>query len=105
MLLQFILERQHFRVLAAESTEEAREHLESETISCVVSDVFMPNKSGTEFIAELRNSTEYANLPVILLTAGAKDLEWAALESGADVFCEKKDAKKLLGRQIRLLIN
>jgi DNA-binding response OmpR family regulator len=63
--------------------------------------------NGFDFVKALRRMDVEWNaqeVPVIVLTACGEDLEFSALEKGADMFCEKFRADSLLVKQIRFLL-
>ena len=66
-------------VATAASGRLALEQLDDFSPDLVVVDLMMPGMSGAEFIARLRATSEYANLPVLLVTA--RDLDGAELET------------------------
>ena len=63
--------------------------------------------TGFDFVKALRRMDAEWNtqeVPVIVLTACGEDIEFSALEKGADMFCEKFRAESLLVKQIRFLL-
>lgn len=53
-------------------------------ISCVVCDVNMPNMNGIQMVQEVKSDTQFASLPIIMLTTeGAKELIQQAKAAGA----------------------
>ena len=67
----------------------------------------MPEMNGFEFLQAIRGlegNWSTSDIPVIMLTACGDDLEFSALERGADMFCEKYRANSLLVKQIRFLL-
>jgi len=50
------MQQEHFRVCCAESTEAARNILAADPVDLVVCDEHMPGTSGSEFLAEIRQS-------------------------------------------------
>lgn len=65
LALQLVLQRE-FRVLAAESGEQALEILRSEPVDVVTLDLKMPGLAGQNTLSILRDSDPY--LPVIVIT-------------------------------------
>jgi two-component system alkaline phosphatase synthesis response regulator PhoP len=66
---EFKLKKQGWEVLTASDGEEAWETIQARRPDLMVTDYQMPRLSGLELIARLRATEEYADLPVILLTA------------------------------------
>ncbi|WP_445488826.1 response regulator [Niallia sp. 03133] len=80
---QFLHEVQGFTLSGlARNVEEALQILETENVDLILLDVFMPGKSGLEFLSYIRKAKE--NVDVIVITA-ASDIEniQAALRLGA----------------------
>ena len=106
-MLQKIIEKAGYHVMTSTSPAEALGMIAEKPFSVIVSDYKMPEMNGFEFLQALRGleaNWSTADIPVILLTACGDDLEFAALERGADMFCEKFRADSLLVKQIRFLL-
>jgi CheY-like chemotaxis protein len=105
--LKRIIERAGFKVIASQSATEALDVLGDKPVDIIVSDYKMPEMDGFEFLQALRSidvDGSGADIPVIMLTACGDDLEFVALERGADMFCEKFRAESLLVKQINFLL-
>jgi CheY-like chemotaxis protein len=105
--LKKIVERAGFKVIASESAAQALDVLSEKDVDIIVSDYKMPEMDGFEFLQALRSmDKDFAagDIPVIMLTACGDDLEFVALERGADMFCEKFRAESLLVKQINFLL-
>ena len=72
-LLQVGLGRLDFEVLVATNGREAYELIISHHPSLVLLDLVMPELSGLEVLAKLREETEFAKIPVIMITARTQD--------------------------------
>jgi CheY-like chemotaxis protein len=102
-----IIEKAGYRVIKSESATEALGVLEDKAVDLIVSDYKMPEMNGFEFLQAVRGldaNKGSCDVPVIMLTACGDDLEFVALERGADMFCEKFRADSLLVKQIRFLL-
>ncbi|MBI5489068.1 MAG: response regulator [Deltaproteobacteria bacterium] len=71
--LQAILEDAGFRVLTAGDGEEALKLIKSKKPDFISLDLVMPRKSGHRLLYELRRSKELSRIPVLIVTAHAKD--------------------------------
>jgi signal transduction histidine kinase len=79
-----------YRVLHAESGEEALASLDRERINLILLDVRMPGLDGFETLDRLRRTARGADLPVIFLTAlDDIGIHERALRSGADDYLTK----------------
>lgn len=79
-LLTETLSDEGYEITEAEDGGEAMKQLQEETFSIAILDYMMPEKTGVEVCAWLRNSdSPNRNIPVLLLTAKAleKDKELA----------------------------
>ena len=101
-LLQRFLRENGFLVSVAKNAAEARERLKSYVFNLLIVDIMMPNESGLEFLAKLREDND---VPVILLTAMGETADRiAGLETGADDYLSKPfEPKELLLRIASIL--
>ena len=96
------LARQDFAVDAAASAAEARSLLATMTYDLMVSDIMMPGEDGLSLTRFLRAT---GNVPVILLTARAEDVEKiVGLEMGADDYVAKPFNPRELVARIRTVL-
>ena len=71
----------------------------------IISDVMMPEMDGIEMIKHVRNTTELATIPIILLTAKSSNVDTIeGLQTGADDYMSKPfDFDELMARVDRLI--
>ena len=67
--LRTFLEGLGYEVVEAHDGETGLEVLEREKPDLVLLDVIMPHKNGWETLSDIRSKPEYADLPVVMLTA------------------------------------
>jgi CheY-like chemotaxis protein len=95
-----------FRVITAGDGIEALERMPSEKFDLIITDLNMPDMDGYEFIRTLRESPEYQDVPIIVLSSMTdlknKDL---AMESGALAFLEKPLSTEAIQREVFRFIN
>lgn len=106
-MLQKIIEKAGYQVMTSDSAAEALDMLAEKEFNVIISDYKMPEMNGFEFLQAIRGlegNWSTSDIPVIMLTACGDDLEFSALERGADMFCEKYRANSLLVKQIRFLL-
>ena len=95
-----------YKVMEAPDGERAWEMIQQQTPDLVVSDVIMPNLSGYELCARIKESPDYCHLMVILLTAKTSPQEQVeGLENGADAYICKPFHADYLVMTIRNLLN
>lgn len=68
-----ILERAGFNVVTASDGHEALEAVQRQPPDLISLDLVMPKKSGIKFLYELRKNREWSKIPVMIVTAHAKD--------------------------------
>ena len=97
-LLYRFLKEYDFVLAMAEDAYQAEQMMQVSHFDCLIVDVMMPGKTGTEFVKELRASSD--DVPVIMLTAlGEIDDRIKGLEVGADDYLPKPfEPKELLLR-------
>lgn len=91
--------------LKAFNGKEGLDVLKSQTVNLIVVDQMMPIMNGLEFVRNLKNSAQTANVPVIMLTAKDDfDTELQSIKAGVDVFISKPFEFNKLMLQIARLI-
>ena len=100
-LLKDLCETSGFKVLTAEDGVEAMEHISKARPDLVLLDLMMPRRDGFSVLKAVRETTELAELPVIVLTAmGDMDGKIRGMELGADDYITKPF--KLIELQTRI---
>ncbi len=73
LYLQTVLEDAGFQVMTASDGLDALEKMKTNPPDAISLDLVMPKKSGFKFLNEIRKHKEWHKIPVILVTAHAKD--------------------------------
>ena len=96
-----------YNVLLARNGKEGLEKARNEKPDIIVSDIMMPEMSGTEMCLKIKNDFDICHIPVILLTAlGSAEQSIEGLQRGADDYISKPfNAKVLLARCNNLVRN
>lgn len=98
-LLDAVLTPHGYDVRTAASGEETLAVLHSTDIDLVLLDIVMPGMDGYEVCRRIRERTETAYLPVVMVTASGDEQKIKALQAGADDFLTKPiDQSELLAR-------
>ncbi len=71
--LTTVLEDAGFRVVSAGDGEEALEVVKRQPPDFISLDLIMPRKSGHRFLHELRKNQQWSRIPVLIVTAHARD--------------------------------
>ena len=90
-LLKVLLEAESFEVVTAADGEEALTVLNRTTVDAIISDILMPRMDGYRLCHEVRKSSAYNSMPIILYSATytSSSDEKVALDFGADKFLKK----------------
>lgn len=89
-VLGAILDLEDFEVETCPDGDEALRRLAERRYDVLILDVMMPGTDGLEVCRRVRANPPTAELPVILLTAKARDTDReAGLEAGADAYLTK----------------
>ncbi len=79
-----------YKVIPAVDGMDALEKLPTENIDLLVTDLNMPNIDGLKLIKTIRESAEYKDLPIIILSSLSKDEDInAGLSAGANSYLIK----------------
>ncbi len=104
-LVAYNLEKEGFRVLKAYDGEKALELARTSKPHLILLDLMLPGIQGLEVCKILRNKTETASLPIIMLTAKGDEVDKIlGLEIGADDYVTKPFSIKELMARIRALL-
>jgi DNA-binding response OmpR family regulator len=99
-LVRLRLERSGYSVVSARNGAEALELARERRPDLAILDVAMPELTGLEVTQRLRE--EHLDVPVILLTARARDVDVAAgADAGADVYVTKPFSPQELETRVR----
>jgi two-component system, chemotaxis family, chemotaxis protein CheY len=102
-----ILEEANYNVFEASNGKEGIEVFEKlENIDLIITDIYMPIKSGVELVVELKE--KHKDLKTIVLTDGGKNNfsnEFAVVEAlGATYFMKKEFIKDKLGELVKKIL-
>jgi two-component system chemotaxis response regulator CheY len=67
-MISFTLEKDGYKVIAAEDGLDAMNKLESNTVNMMITDLNMPCMDGIELIKSVRTMSQYKFIPIIMLT-------------------------------------
>ena len=104
-LIRYNLEKEGFRVTAANDGEEGLALLAEDRPDLLVLDWMLPHVSGIEICRQIRRSGELRDLPVIMLTARGEEADRVrGLEVGADDYVIKPFSPSELVARIRAVL-
>ena len=104
-LVRFNLDQAGYRVETASSGREALQVLRRSPPDLVVLDLMLPDISGTELCRKIRLDAELADLPVIMLTAKAAEVDRVVgFELGADDYVTKPFSPRELALRVAAVL-
>ena len=105
-LVRFMLERQQYRVDHAADGRQAFDYIAaSAPPDLVLMDIMLPYHDGIEIIQRLRATAGWESVPVLMLTAKAREADIVkALELGADDYVTKPFQPEELFARIKRFI-
>ncbi|MGH9647851.1 MAG: response regulator [Bryobacteraceae bacterium] len=88
------------------SAEAALAELASDTFSAVITDVHLPELTGLELVARIRENPRFRSLPIVVVSADADPSTPArALGSGANAYFAKPFSPSALCKKLEELIH
>lgn len=104
-LLSYNLEKEGFSTVKAYDGEAAFGMVRSEKPSLMILDIMMPKMNGFDVCKAIRRNPETANLPIIMLTAKANEVDKIiGLEIGADDYVTKPFSIQELIARVRTIL-
>ena len=104
-LVRVNLDQAGLRVETAESGREALELLHRAPPDLLILDLMLPDVSGTEICRRVRSDPDLSQLPIIMLTAKAEEVDRVVgLELGADDYVTKPFSPRELLLRVRAVL-
>lgn len=96
-----------YKVICAHNGKEGLNLVYKEKPDLVISDIMMPEMTGTEMCLQIKNNIDFCHIPIILLTAlNSPEYNLEGLNRGADDYITKPfHAQLLLARANNLIRN
>jgi len=105
-ILEFRLKKNGFNVVVALDGEEGMEKVKKNKLDLVILDLMLPKLPGEEVCRRMRKDRETADIPVIMLTAKALDVDRIVGKViGADYYITKPFDPEDLLKKINKLID
>jgi len=101
-LMQGFLEHEGYQPVGLNDPRRVEETIHTVRPSVILLDVVMPERNGFQVCRELKGSTEFQGIPVIMVTSkdSSSDKYWGE-QQGADAYVTKPFTKDELLRAIR----
>src|SRR5215813_8879736 len=104
-LVRYNLERAGYKVTAVAEGDQGLERLFAARPDALVLDLMLPGKNGLEILREVRNEPTTRDLPVIVLTARAAEMDkLLGFEHGADDYLTKPFSPRELVARVKALV-
>ena len=104
-LVRFGLLQEGFSVETAATAQEGLDRLRGDLPDLVVLDLMLPDLSGTEVCRRIRSRSATADLPVVMLTARAEELDRVVgFEVGADDYVTKPFSSRELALRVKAVL-
>lgn len=104
-MLTFVIEQAGYKAVAAESYNEAQQYLLEETPALILLDWMLPEMSGIQIAKKLKQSDNFKNIPIIMLTARSEeDDKIQGLDVGADDYITKPFSPKELVARLKAVL-
>ena len=103
--IQFLMEQQGFRVIAAENGEDALDIIPKYNPDLVLLDIMLPGIDGYQVCEIVRLDPKYRTIKIIFLTALEREIEIASgMVLGADTFIAKPFSNNELVEKVKELL-
>jgi CheY-like chemotaxis protein len=105
LLVEYAVQKEGFEAVKAVNGLEALEKAKARRFDLVILDVLLPGMDGFEVCHRLRSAPETASVPIVMVSAKARDEDRAtALRIGADAYLAKPLAMSQLMSTIETLL-
>jgi two-component system alkaline phosphatase synthesis response regulator PhoP len=104
-LIKFNMEKQEFIVDGLHEGVKVLEKINDFNPNLIILDLMLPGKDGLSICREIRQSKEFGNIPIIMLTAKSDEFDKVlGLEMGADDYITKPFSIKELYARVKAVL-
>lgn len=104
-ILGMYVKQKGFDVVMAENGFNALEKLAAENVNLIMTDLNMPNMDGIELIRNLKSNPSYSEIPVMMVTTEADEVERAkAIEAGALAYLVKPVTGDVVANNVKSIL-
>ena len=104
-MLSVMLQHLGYEVIQASGGRQALEILGQQHVDLVTCDLMMPEFSGMDFLRAIRADTNFANLPVVIITAAGSQTIDPIIQAGASSIVykpfRKTELESILARVLK----
>jgi two-component system chemotaxis response regulator CheY len=104
--LCFLLQNEGFDVQTAANGLDGLEQVRSRHFDTIIADINMPKMHGYDLIKEIRQQTNYQDVPIIIITTEEEATDKKrGFEAGANLFLIKPTEPKKMVKYVRMFLN
>ena len=104
-LVKYNLEKAGFDCVVTIAGEEALEILDRETVDLIILDIMLPKMDGLEACKRIKEDSELAPIPIIMLTAKGEEVDKVVgFELGADDYVVKPFSPRELVLRVKAIL-
>lgn len=104
-LLCYALTKDGYKVMGFENPDEFKHQMKIEVPELILLDIMLPGEDGLSLLSGIRKSSEYKDLPVIMLTAKGSEFDKVTgLDMGADDYISKPFGMTELLSRVRAVL-
>lgn len=93
-------------VVVADTGEAALDHIKVRPVDLILCDLMLPEISGFEVIETLKNDPKYKDIPIIIISAVADQVQvMNGIKAGANDYLVKPAPQKLMVEKISRYLN
>lgn len=105
-LVSFCMEQQGFEVTTAVDGLHALDEIKLQRFDVIITDINMPNMTGTQLIKALRAAEATKYTPILVLTIlNSREKKDEAKAAGATAWLEKPFEPEVLAKAVRLVMS
>lgn len=104
-MLTFVIEQAGYKTIAVDNFNDAQTQLMEESPALILLDWMLPEVSGIQVAKKLKQSDNFKNIPIIMITARSEeDDKIQGLEVGADDYITKPFSPKELVARVKAVL-
>ncbi len=104
-LVEYTLEQEGYKVITASDGLEGLRKAQNEHPDLIILDIMLPGLDGYEVCQQLRQKPETAKLPILMLSAKAREIDKdTGLKIGADDYLAKPADPSMIVAKVRTLL-
>jgi len=103
-LIEVILKKNSYEIIAAYTGAQALEKLEVEQIDAAILDMMLPDINGLSLLKEIRSHPQFSQIPIMMVTGRDEEIDTVlGLEMGADDYIHKPFKKRELVARLNVI--